>query len=513
MAANPFDQFDTATANPFDQFGGGAAVPAVPAVSNEEAIFGKSISNAERKLGLGEQLMSLPLTAATAISSGPAALAGMWGEALGGKATGEKIRNALTFPTYTEAQQRQLEALGGAMEAAHLPPTLGGAGIPLNAMAAPATAQAVNAMGKVVKAPLPFGATMEQQAAAQAARQSAADWARAPKIEAAQAAQRLGLAINPAEANPNVKTKMLVGMAGEPVVEAKLSRANRTRLNEIAREDMGLPENTPLDAKAFEMAREAQSGPYNRIRGMGQLVADQDTLDQINGLKLDPNLIGGAEKVAKVNGMIDDAVNLTSEGIDGKQAIDNIRQLRNDASRTMRNQNASPVDLDVADAKINIANALENLIERNIQDPKALDEFRAARTAMAKTYDWERATGITTKQVDPAEIVKMAEKGKKLSGALKDVAIIAGNYPGSVSLTEEPLKQGFQYLKRGGYGATVGGVVGGLPGAAIGAGIGAGLSESTANMLARPSVQNKLAIPKDRRIPLKVELRGMANKD
>jgi hypothetical protein len=124
---------------------------------------------------------------------------------------------------------------------------------------------------------------------------------------------------------------------------------------------------------------------------------------------------------------------------------------------------------------------------------------------MAKTYDWERVTGITTKQVDPSEVVKLAEKGKPLSGALKDVADIAGNYPEIARLTpnKEPLM--YQRLRRGGAGGTIGFAMGGPVGAALGAGVTSLASEATANMLARPGAQNRLAIPMDRRIPFPTE--------
>lgn len=496
------------------QYGGAVAAPAVDfdalakqfggVAKGADAIPGqRSTSKKERELGLIEQVASLPLTAATAITSGPAALAGMWGEALGSKETGAAIRKALTFPTYTEAQQRQLEALGGAMEAAKLPPTLGGAGIPLNALAGPAMTQGVNALGKAaqpvveaVKQPL------VQRAARIAEEQSAADWARASQIEAAQAMQRLGIAGNPAKTNPSVKTKMLVGVAGEPTIESTLSRENRPRWNEIAREDMGLPKNTPLDAKAFETARAAHSAPYEKISKLSTLAPDEGVVTQVEKLKLDPLSTSDPQKAATVNGIIDRVVNQMNEGLSGENVVGQIRDFRKDANRTLKNPNASPIDADVAEAKLGIANALENLVESNIRDPKALSEFRAARTAMAKTYDWERVTGTTTKQVDPSEVVKLAEKGKPLTGALKDVADVAGNFPGIASLADEKLLQVLQHVPRTSIGGTIGGIVGGFPGAAIGAGVGVGTSKLAANMLARPGMQNRLAIPVDRRIPL-----------
>lgn len=486
-----------------------------PALTPEEQVFGKSTSKAEPSRSLLNKARGAIETGAALASgvvSGPIIEAskiygtltsGKYGTKEGlraGEEMGKRVAGQIQYQPRTEAGQEYTSAVANALSESGLQ------GVPLNVLSdlQVGARPAVQAVQDARAAQMgQYGARQAQAAARVAEQQSAADWARAPKIEAAQAAQRRGVAINPAEANPNIKTKMLVGATGEAVVNEKASKANINRWNELAREDMGLPENTPLDTKAFEKAREAHNAPYEKVRQVQTMVADADALNQLNSLKLDPTLIGNAEKVAKVNGVIDDAMNLTAQGLSGKQVVENIRQLRNDASRTMRNQSASPIDLDVADAKLGIANALENIIESNIRDPKALNEFRAARTAMAKTYDWERVTGVTTKQVDPAEVVKLAEKGKPLSGALKDVADIAGNYPEAAQLTtsKEPLL--YQRLRRGGAGGTIGFALGGGPvGAAIGAGVTSLASEATANMLARPGMQNRLAIPADRRIPL-----------
>lgn len=347
------------------------------------------------------------------------------------------------------------------------------------------------------------GAKVAQRAENIAQQASAKDWARAPQIEAAQAAQRLGIAVNPAEANPNVKTKMLVGATGEALVNAKAAKVNAPKWNELARQDLGLPENTPLTAEAFEKARSAHSAPYDNIRKIGVMQASDDVMGELGGLKLDPLSTSSPEKAAKVNAVVDRVIGQVENGLSGDNVVGQIRGFRKDANQVLKNPNASPIDIDVAETNLSIANALENLVEGNISNPKALTEFRKARTAIAKTYDWERATGVTTKQVDPLQVAKLAEKGKPLTGVLADVANVAGNFPdiANLNLPKEPLL--YQRLRRGGAGGTAGFVLGGGPvGAAIGAGLTSLGSEATANMLARPGMQNRLAIPADRRIAL-----------
>ena len=416
----------------------------------------------------------------------------------GGPGFQQAVAREIQYQPRTQTARNALETLGRAAEATKLPPFM------------PAIAGA-NMLAESTRPALQAGVdTARGAVAARATRlaeeASAKDWARASKIEAAQAAQRLGVAVNPAEANPSVTTRMLVGTTGQSTVDTKIAKANLPKWNELARQDLGLPENTPLTPEAFEKARAAHSAPYDNIRKMGTLQDGGEIATELGALKLDPLSTSSPEKAAKVNAVVDRTIEQVSQGLTGENVVGQIRGFRKDATRTLQRADATPLDLDIAEAQLGIANALENLIEGNIKNPRALDEFRAARTAIAKTYDWERATGVTTKQVDPAAIAKLAEKGKPLTGTLADVANVAGNFPGAVASKPDYIKEAFQYLRRGGVGGTLGFALGGGPvGAAVGAGLTSLGGEAVANMLARRGVQNRLAVPQDRRIPLPVE--------
>lgn len=490
------------TGTAVDQIPGyGGPVPAAtgPAPAKNYTIGQKLAGAVEVVPALVTGAVTAPIVEASKIYG--ALTSGQFGTQAGikaGEETGRKMQ-AQFYQPRTQAGQEYVGNIANAMASTGLQ------GVPLNVLAdlgagLPAAGRAVKDLGQ---------AKVAQRAENIAQQQSAADWARAPQIEAAQAAQRLGVAVNPAEANPNVKTKMLVGATGESVVNAKIAKTNAPKWNELARKDLGLPENTQLTPEAFDKARAAHSAPYDAIKQIGVMQPSNEVLSQLNGLKLDPRSTSSPEKAAKVNAAVDRVMTQAVDGLSGENVVSQIRDFRKDANQTFKNPNATGIEIDVAEANLGIADALENLIEGNIKDPKALDKFREARTAIAKTYDWERSTGITTKQVDPAQIVKLAEKGKKLTGVLADVANVAGNFPdiANLNLPKEPLL--YQRLRRGGAGGTIGFALAppglGPVGAAIGAGLTSLSSEIGANMLARPGMQNRLAIPADRRIALPTE--------
>jgi len=410
-----------------------------------------------------------------------------------GERLGERVAGQIQYQPRTQAGQEYTADIANAMARTGLQ------GVPMNVLA-----DFQQGLSPALRAGKDLGnARIAQRAQNIAQQRSEAAWARAPQIEAAQAAQRLGVAVNPAEANPTTGTKLLVNATGEAVVNAKAAKANAPKWNEIARKDLGLPENTPLTPEAFEKARAAHYEPYNEIKKIDTLQPVEDVSAQLSSLKLDPLSTSSPEKAAAVNGIIDRVMTQINEGLSGENVIGQIRGFRKDATRVMKNPNVSPIDASVAETQLGIANSLENLLESNITDPGLLDRFRKARTAIAKTHDWEQATGVTTKQVDPLQIAKLAEKGKPLSGTLADVANVAGNFPeiASLSPAKEPLL--YQRLRRGGAGGTIGFALGGGPvGAAVGAGLTSLGSEGVANMLTRRGVQNRLAMPRDYRVPL-----------
>ena len=412
-----------------------------------------------------------------------------------GEETGRKVQEQFYQPR-TQAGQQYVGDIGNALASTGLQ------GVPMNVLAdfQRGVTPAVRAVTDAT------GAKVAQRTERLAQEASNKDYQRASQIDAGKTARELDLFVNPAEANPTLGTNLAVGVAGKSNVGIKNAKVNKVKLVEIARDDLGLPKNTPLDDKAWNKALAMHDAPYQVIEKIPVMQASDDVLAQLNGLKLDPLSTSSPEKVARINASVDRALEQVVGGLSGKNVVSQSRDFRKDANRTFKNPNATGIEIDVAEAQIGIADALENLIDFNIKDPKALAEFRAARTGKAKVYDWERATSVTTKQVDPTQLVKMVEKGQPLTGKLAQVAEVAGNFPKDFDLSRNYLREAFQYLRRGGVGGTIGLAIGGPLGAAIGAGVTSLGSEAAARILARPGVQNRLAMPQDRRIPLSEEV-------
>jgi len=338
-------------------------------------------------------------------------------------------------------------------------------------------------------------------------RRSAESYAKGPQIDAAAEAQRLKLALNPADIDPSISSRAYSAAAGPRGPEA-LAEVNRPRVNEIAKNELGLDPTVSLTSDVpFNDARAKLAAPYDEVRKLPTMVADETALKNLNDLRRNDKLIGGEGVAKKINKLVDDAVAKTQAGFTGSELLDNVRNLRSDAKKIYNNQNATPKQLAVADANLAIANQLESMLESNISNPKLLDQFRDARQKMARTYVYEGATDLNTGMVDVSKLARITSKDNALTGDIASLGKIAGNFPDVFTTTAASKFYDLPRLSRsglaGGGGALIGsqfGLTGSIVGGLIGGGLGEGVGALAAKRIASPGYQAGLKL-QDFRIP------------
>lgn len=350
---------------------------------------------------------------------------------------------------------------------------------------------------------------LQERAAKKQEARVASSFENAARIDAANLAVKHGIAVNPAEANPTRSNRLKASMAGVENLNENLSKINEPRFTQLALQDMDLPPNTVLDAKAFETALDQKSAPYNAVREIPKLAADEGVLAQIEGLRITRPAIGGEAAAKAVNKLVDEAIAKIKAGRSGAEIVNDIRKLRRDANAVYTAQQKSgvpdPVRIARADANKSLADALESLIDANVTDPKLLGELRQARAEMAKIYDYERATNFATNRIDPTVLAKMVSEGKPLSGIAADIGKIVAVFPdiAQAGKTGKPFWAP-ERLTRSTAAGTVGLAVGGLPGAITGAVAGNIASGMAGRRMSTPSYQARYAIPQDFRPPVQV---------
>jgi len=501
-------------------FGGETAFTNVP-VDNTTANKSYFRQANDEILGAFE-VPSTILSGAVGAVVGPAAgvfetiKSGKYGTAEGveiGQKRAKEVMKSMTYQPQTAEGRRNLEALGEVLGSEALRPLQGAIGLPVTSVPVqsvrPALQYGKNIIGEeVALAAQPITRALDARAAAKAAERTAESFQRAPQIDAAKDAARLGILLDPAISNPTFINKAKE-LGVDPVeIHNKFSQQNRTKWVSIAKKEMGLPESTSLtSSKPFEQARAQAAKPYEDIRKITTFAPNPEVIAKIEGL-YDTGLIGGKTSENAINSLIADAVEKINSGMTGTKVLDSLSDLRKKATKTYNSNAATPEMIDVADVRMGIANALEDLIEANVSRPEELTAFRKARQEMARSYTYEAATDISTGLVDPQKLKRMLDKGVPLSGDAEAIARIAGNYPEITSLT--PIKrEGIQRFTRSGALGTAGavlgsqlGILGVVGGGALGAGASVLGSKLAAKRMSSPEYQAANAVPQDFRPPV-----------
>lgn len=483
-------------------YGGPVPAATAPAAPTAPASF------TERLLAPLETGVALTTSAITApIVEGAKILgtltSGKYGTQAGiqaGEATGRRVQQFFQ-PALSPTAQAQTEAIGNALA------STGIQGLPLNMMGDIATLArpAIQQVAPVVQAPIQ---ARQQRVQAQRVKESELN---APRIDAARDAFEIGIALDPSISAPSAATRLKTAAVGSAGLQGNLSKINLPQVTKVAREDLGLPETTKLDAKAFELASNKPeiTKPYDAMRAIPRVVADNETLSKIDDLRLIPT-VADEGKAAAVNNILDSIKQELQAGIDGKTAVETIRQFKRDARAIYDQQtsggNPSPIEIAKAEAKFGAAKLYESALENSTNDPKLLTNFRKARELSARVHDYERATNFATGVVDPQALARLAAEGKPLSGKLQKLANVAANFPEVMQggVVREPTWR--EKLTRSSAGGTVGALVGspfGLPGAIVGGGAGAAAGNVASALMARrmasPEYQRSVAMPRDYR--------------
>jgi hypothetical protein len=510
------------------QFGG---VP-MQVGTGADAIPGqRSISKAEEPVSWSDRaagLIEIPAAAAAgALTSVAAPLAGIYGTLTSGKfGTPEGIRagqeTARKVQEWAQPQtrtaQEAFQAVAPVMEA------MGAAGPNVNAMRMAPTPQATaaaRAVGDARASQLNRYNTRNQLI--ETNKNVANSYANAPIIDAAKAAERTGLVVNPAITNPNVSNRLKNAVVGSEF-DVEAAKTNAAKTTDIIRKDLGVGPTQLLDEAAVETALDKASVGYEPVRKMEALTIPEESVKSLESLRKQAP-IGGEAKTAATNSLIDEALaklqkttssafsgvggERTHVGRSGAMILDDIRSMRRDAQAIYKAQKVNPDPLAIAkaDTQMSIAKILEDVVDANASSPKILSDMRKSRTRMAQIYDHDLAIDYANQTVDPQVYAKLLNERKgNMTGVGADIGKVAATFP-DLMVAQSPEAQKALTYKRSGLaaaaGAVLGGAVGGYPGAIAGAGAGAAAGGLGTRILAknmvRPEYQASRAIPVDYR--------------
>jgi len=304
-----------------------------------------------------------------------------------------------------------------------------------------------------------------------------------PLHPAVENARSLKLSLDPRQVvegkplgTPVQRAAAVVG--GKAAIPADASLLNQARVRELVAEDLGLPPTESITPATIARLRAPANAAYKAVEDLKNAAGQPMRVN----VARDGQYLGAIRKLGQdaVSGVSQTSIpaiarlvrryQQPANAVEVRAVLKDVQDLRFDASKHFKSDD--PALVRQARTERGIADALEDVLDRQVatRHPQVIDEWRAARTQLAKLHTIEDA--LVGTEIDARLLAKAEDSGAKLSGNTQRLADAARNFP-NVMQTGANLgsKSGLGLLDATtiSAGATVGGLMGGVPGAMIGA--------------------------------------------
>lgn len=199
-----------------------------------------------------------------------------------------------------------------------------------------------------------------------------------------RAGREAGYAVPPSAVGGGPVSSVVESFGGKAATGQKFAINNQQTTNALARKEAGLPDNAAISVDALEARKNVLSAPYRDVAALSKEASDS---------------------LSKLREARSSATQYYRE-FDATQRVASLKRaqkFRNDA--------------------LNLEMKLEQIaVQHNM--PDLIPELRAARTAIAKVHDVERALNVGTGDVSAPILGRMVDKGRPVSGGLE----VAGRF-------------------------------------------------------------------------------------
>mgnify|MGYP000113657728 FL=1 len=256
-----------------------------------------------------------------------------------------------------------------------------------------------------------------------------------PEMAAAiNAARAQGYVIPPTQAKPSLANRILEGASGKITTAQNASAKNQPVTKRIAAEALGLPKDAEITVDVLKTIRTGAGQAYDAIGQAGAITPGAGYSQALDKIAAPYLTAAQGFPSAKVSPVVDLVESLRSPTFDASSAVAKIKELRSAADDAFRTGNT-----DIGRASKAAAAALEDTIEAHLKTTGAaqmLQDFREARQLIAKTYTVEKALNPSSGSVDARKLASQLNRGKPLSGGLKDAADFANRFPKAAQTVE-----------------------------------------------------------------------------
>lgn len=277
----------------------------------------------------------------------------------------------------------------------------------------------------------------------------------ATRDETLRLAKAVGYKVPPSVANPSTLNKTLETIAGKTNIAQSLSANNQEVTNKLAKEALGLSENSSLSSETINDLLHAKAAPYREAAALPKGPVAPGNPKEFNNLMLPSEIMK-----------------------DGKQLVDEIK-IHQDISRAANKtintgQAQNPTELFAvaknADAKVSeLQNQLEKLAQYH-NKPDIVSNLKNAKIELAKIHTVDNALNDATGNVNALNLAKAFNKDAPLTNELNAIGRFGAGFGKYTQKPEIIGTPGANKAKA--YASAILGTLGAAGGGTTGAGIG-----------------------------------------
>lgn len=248
-------------------------------------------------------------------------------------------------------------------------------------------------------------------------------------------ARKAGYVVPPTAAKDSALNTALESVSGKAATRQAMSAANAKVTNAGVADDLGLDPAKPLTRSALQGVRAKAGKVYQAVKSLGKIDSDQQYLGELtriaqSGDALEQAYPGiGAQANQEVQALIKAA---RVDTHDAGAMVGLSKMLRNRATSNFKaafGSGGNPEKLELARAQSEVANAVEDLIQRHLDASGngALGQaWGNARTTIAKSYQAEAA--LKGSNVSAVKLAQQLQKGRPVTGKMGLAARFAEHF-------------------------------------------------------------------------------------
>lgn len=245
--------------------------------------------------------------------------------------------------------------------------------------------------------------------------------------------------------------KVVTSIGGKDKIKSDIILKNQEKTNSLAKEELGISPDSPLNEDIFLSQREPHYAKYEAVKNLPdniRITPDAEFRKNIRGLSELSRIIQDSFPEYKTPKGMEKDRNLlinTAPRLSPRAIIEIAKDLRETARHDLGRREISSGDKKTALSKITAANELEAMLERGLTkraqarkdvDPSVIQGLRDARVEIAKSHNVQSATNLDTGAVDATKLQAMKKKGVPLSGNLDKIARARSTAPDVVRNTD-----------------------------------------------------------------------------